>query len=157
MRSLTGDACDLAVVGGGFTGLWTALLAKERDPARDVVLLEGREIGHAATGATAASATRRSPTAANGLDRYPDEMPSLERWAWRTSTEIERTVGEHAIDCGWSAPARSTWPPGLGARLAGEEYERARGYGHDVEWLDRDACRPRCTRRPTAAGPARRG
>jgi hypothetical protein len=29
----------LAVVGGGFTGLWTALLAKERDPARDVLLL----------------------------------------------------------------------------------------------------------------------
>jgi hypothetical protein len=24
--------CDLAVVGGGFTGLWTALLAKEQDP-----------------------------------------------------------------------------------------------------------------------------
>ena len=33
---------DLAVIGGGFSGLWTALLAKERDPARDVVLLEGR-------------------------------------------------------------------------------------------------------------------
>ena len=31
---------DLAVVGGGFTGLWTALLAKERDPSRDVVVLE---------------------------------------------------------------------------------------------------------------------
>ena len=35
-------ATDLAVVGGGFTGLWTALLAKERDPARDVVLVGGR-------------------------------------------------------------------------------------------------------------------
>jgi hypothetical protein len=29
----------LAVIGGGFTGLWTALLAKERDPSSDVVLL----------------------------------------------------------------------------------------------------------------------
>ena len=34
-------AAGLAVIGGGFTGLWTALLAKERDPAADVVLLEG--------------------------------------------------------------------------------------------------------------------
>ena len=25
--------CDLAVVGGGYTGLWTALIAKERDPS----------------------------------------------------------------------------------------------------------------------------
>ena len=32
---------DLVVVGGGYLGLWTALLAKERDPGRDVVLLEG--------------------------------------------------------------------------------------------------------------------
>ena len=41
---------DLAVVGGGYTGLWTALLAKERDPARDVVLLEGDRVGWAASG-----------------------------------------------------------------------------------------------------------
>ena len=32
---------DLVVVGGGYTGLWAALRAKERDPARDVVVLEG--------------------------------------------------------------------------------------------------------------------
>ena len=30
--------CDLAVVGGGFTGLWAALLALEEDPAREVVV-----------------------------------------------------------------------------------------------------------------------
>ena len=34
-------ACDLLVVGGGFTGLWTALLAKEEDPSLDVVLARG--------------------------------------------------------------------------------------------------------------------
>ena len=28
---------DLLVVGGGFTGLWTALLAKQRNPERDVL------------------------------------------------------------------------------------------------------------------------
>ena len=38
---------DLVVVGGGYTGLWTALLAKEADPSRDVVLLEQRTTGHA--------------------------------------------------------------------------------------------------------------
>ncbi len=31
--ALTGDVrCDLLVVGGGYSGLWTALIAKERDP-----------------------------------------------------------------------------------------------------------------------------
>src|SRR2546427_762519 len=39
---LTKDArAGVAIVGGGFTGLWTALALRERDPSVDVVLLEG--------------------------------------------------------------------------------------------------------------------
>ena len=33
-------ATDLLIVGAGFTGLWTALIAKERNPDRDVVLVD---------------------------------------------------------------------------------------------------------------------
>ena len=33
------------VIGGGYTGLWTALRALERDPGRRVVLLEAHTIG----------------------------------------------------------------------------------------------------------------
>ena len=37
--SLRGEAAaDLVVIGGGFTGLWIALLAKESFPERSVVL-----------------------------------------------------------------------------------------------------------------------
>jgi FAD dependent oxidoreductase len=43
-------AADLVVVGGGYTGLWTALLAKERHPHLDVILLEADRVGHAASG-----------------------------------------------------------------------------------------------------------
>ena len=32
------ERCDLAIIGGGFTGLWTAILAKEADQDRDPVL-----------------------------------------------------------------------------------------------------------------------
>ena len=35
------ESCDLCVVGGGYTGLWTAIIAKERDPSRDVVIVSG--------------------------------------------------------------------------------------------------------------------
>ena len=51
-------AADLVVIGAGFTGLWTALLAKESDPERSVVLVEGHRVGWAASGPTEASATR---------------------------------------------------------------------------------------------------
>src|SRR4051794_41894273 len=44
------ESCDLCVVGGGYTGLWTAIIAKERDVKRDVVLIEAHEVGSAASG-----------------------------------------------------------------------------------------------------------
>ncbi|MFF9197558.1 hypothetical protein ACF09L_20355 [Streptomyces sp. NPDC014779] len=33
------------MVGGGHSGLWTALIAKERDPSADVVLIEASPSG----------------------------------------------------------------------------------------------------------------
>ena len=33
---------DLAIVGGGYTGLWSAVLAKQRNPGASVVLLEAQ-------------------------------------------------------------------------------------------------------------------
>ena len=41
------------MLGRGFCGLWTALLARERDPGRSVLLLEADRIGWAATGRNA--------------------------------------------------------------------------------------------------------
>ena len=41
LPGLVGDrSCDVAIVGGGYTGLWTALQLKERAPELEVVLLE---------------------------------------------------------------------------------------------------------------------
>jgi glycine/D-amino acid oxidase-like deaminating enzyme len=42
--------CDLVIIGGGFTGLWTAILAKKQNPGRDVVLLEGETIAFGGSG-----------------------------------------------------------------------------------------------------------
>jgi len=36
---------DVCIVGGGFTGLWTALAVKEREPSADVVVLEAETCG----------------------------------------------------------------------------------------------------------------
>jgi putative aminophosphonate oxidoreductase len=46
-RSITADVC---IVGGGFTGLWTALMLKEREPGLDVALLEADVCGAGASG-----------------------------------------------------------------------------------------------------------
>jgi glycine/D-amino acid oxidase-like deaminating enzyme len=41
---------DIAIVGGGFVGLWTALTIKRRDPAVDVCVVEADVCGGGASG-----------------------------------------------------------------------------------------------------------
>ncbi len=48
-----GVEADVAIVGGGFTGLWAALTLKELAPAMAVVLLEAERIGFGASGRNA--------------------------------------------------------------------------------------------------------
>ncbi|MGW8377523.1 FAD-binding oxidoreductase [Streptomyces sp. ODS28] len=45
--------CDVCIVGGGFTGLWTAIELLERAPGTDIVLLEADVCGGGASGANA--------------------------------------------------------------------------------------------------------
>ncbi|MGI9006461.1 MAG: NAD(P)/FAD-dependent oxidoreductase, partial [Streptosporangiaceae bacterium] len=94
------EQADLAVIGGGFSGLWTALLAKERDPGRNVVLVEGRRIAWGGTGRNggfcAASITHGL---ANGLDRFPGEIETLERMGRENLSQIEQAVSGYGIDC----------------------------------------------------------
>ncbi|RDG38288.1 NAD(P)/FAD-dependent oxidoreductase [Streptomyces corynorhini] len=145
LPALTGDErCDLLVVGGGYSGLWTALLAKERDPGRDVVLIEGGEVGWAASGRNggfcAASLTHGF---ANGLARWPDELMELEELGARNLDAIEETVARHAIDCDFERTGEidlATEPHQLDELR--ERYAQARDLGlTGLELLDRDAVR----------------
>jgi glycine/D-amino acid oxidase-like deaminating enzyme len=50
-RTLEGDVtADVCITGGGYTGLWTALALKEREPAARVVLLEAATCGAGPSG-----------------------------------------------------------------------------------------------------------
>ncbi len=49
----TGVEADIVIVGGGFTGLWTALFLKELAPATEVVLLEAETCAYGASGRNA--------------------------------------------------------------------------------------------------------
>jgi glycine/D-amino acid oxidase-like deaminating enzyme len=98
---LTGTIdADLAVVGGGYCGLWTALLAKQRNPDSRVVLLEARTVGWAASGRNGgfceASLTHGEE---NGRSRWPNEIDQLEELGRENLDEIERAVAELGLDC----------------------------------------------------------
>jgi glycine/D-amino acid oxidase-like deaminating enzyme len=126
---------DLAVVGAGFTGLWTALLAKEADPGLDVVILESERVGWAASGRNggfcAASLTHGE---ANGRSRFPDSYAQLERLGRENLDAIERFVTAHRVDCGWERTGDLT------VATAPWQLAELRGEGEPpAGWLDREA------------------
>ncbi|MEV6475277.1 FAD-dependent oxidoreductase [Streptomyces sp. NPDC051657] len=145
LPALTGDEhTDLLVVGGGYSGLWTALIAKERDPDRDVVLIEGHEVGWAASGRNggfcAASLTHGL---ANGVERWPDEIAKLEELGERNLDAIEAAVARYGIDCEFERTGEidvATEPHQL--QELREWHEEIVGLGiTGVDFLDRDALR----------------
>ena len=141
---LTGrGAAGLAVIGGGFTGLWTALLAKERDPSSDVVLLEARTVAWAASGRNggfcSASLTHGL---ANGLQRFGQDIETLERLGRRNLDEIASAVARYRIDCDFERTGELTvatrdW------QVTGlqESADAARALGREPALLDRDGVR----------------
>jgi glycine/D-amino acid oxidase-like deaminating enzyme len=116
-----GSETDLLVVGGGFTGLWTALRAVEREPGRRVLLVEADRLAEHATGRNGgfceASLTHGE---ANGRARWPEEYDELERLGLRNLDEIEQSLRTYGIDCGWARGGQLT----VATRP------------HEVEWLE---------------------
>jgi glycine/D-amino acid oxidase-like deaminating enzyme len=89
------------VVGGGFAGLWSAVLAKLQQPDRDVVLLEGARIGWAASGRNGGFvSTSLTHGLTNGRRHVPDELPRLVDLGRRNFAAMRETVLRHGIDCG---------------------------------------------------------
>ena len=142
-RLVGNTSADLVVVGGGFSGLWTALMAKERDPSQDVILLEGRRIGWAASGRNGgfcmATLTHGLP---NGLERWPEEIDRLERMGVENLDEIERTLARYGVDCSFERTGElnvATEPWQLDALH--EHLDLIEQLGLDYVPLDRDQVR----------------
>lgn len=134
---------DLVVVGGGFTGLWTALQAVEDDAEtgtmRRIILLEGTEIGWAASGRNggfcSASLTHGYD---NGAHHLPDENEVLADLGLRNLDEIQETVERLRLDCdfertGELSIAFEPWQ----VRDLSAEHDPENGY----RWLDADELR----------------
>lgn len=134
---------DLAIVGAGFTGLWTALLAKETDPSLDVVLLEAEETASGASGRNggfvAASLTHGF---LNGLERWPSDLGALTRMGQANLEAIAQAVAHYQIDCDFQRSGELT--------MATEPYqldelrllpELATPYGERLEWLEAEQAR----------------
>ena len=128
-RSRAGDApdVDVAIIGGGFTGLWTAIALTDTDPSLRVVVLEAETVAFGASGRNGgfceASLTHGL---ANGIRHFPDELERLEREGVDNLAGARSpSPATHGIDCdleetGMLALADQAVPgrgvPGVGRR-----------------------------------------
>ncbi|WP_104128785.1 FAD-dependent oxidoreductase [Cryobacterium sp. Y57] len=94
-------SCDLAVVVGGYLGLWSVVLAKQQNPTARVVLLEARTVGWAASGRNGgfceASLTHGEE---NGCRRWPQEIERLIELGQENLDDIEWAVADLGLDRG---------------------------------------------------------
>lgn len=132
---LTADhETDLVIVGGGYLGLWSALLAKQREPGRRVTLLEGRTVGWAASGRNGGFCeSTLTHGDENGANRWPDEMPTLRRLGEENLNEIEQAVAELSLDCEFERNGSLS--------VAVEPYQAVELQRHSSNYLDQDAVR----------------
>jgi glycine/D-amino acid oxidase-like deaminating enzyme len=140
------EHCDLCVVGGGYTGLWTAIIAKERDPERDVVLIDGAEIGSGASGRNGGfMESTLTHGVANGQERFPEEIELLEQLGLENLDAIENAIHRYAIDCDFERTGvidvATTAHTSTYLDELREDAAQLRRLGQDARWLDRDAMR----------------
>jgi glycine/D-amino acid oxidase-like deaminating enzyme len=141
----SGHRADLVVVGGGFTGLWAAVQAKEDDPSRDVVLLERGRFGVAASGRNGGFV---SPSLTHGLAQgvacWPDEVPTLERLGAENFAALAASVERYGIEADLHVPGEITMALTEHQLDAVREgYELHREHGVPATYLDRAAARAR--------------
>ena len=135
------NEADLCLVGGGFTGLWAALHAKSDDPSRDVILLEAETVGFGASGRNGGFALGSlTHGIENGLARFADEMPELERLGRENFEGFVADIERLGIACGLelTGDLAVALEPHEVAWLE-EGAELLERYGHDHELFDRDA------------------
>ncbi|MCD1262329.1 hypothetical protein B5M44_01410 [Shinella sumterensis] len=139
--ALIGDIeTDVLVVGGGFTGLASALGA--RDSGTDVVLLEGNEIGSAASGRNNGLViSHHSKASPSEFDKafgrtHGDRFNALVASAADVAFGLMQRFGidAHQVQEGWIQPAHTE----ATCARARQFHDEWRAFGAHVSWLDRD-------------------
>jgi glycine/D-amino acid oxidase-like deaminating enzyme len=129
------------VIGGGLTGLWATLLAREA--GQDVVLLEGERIAFGASGRNGgfmdASLTHGLE---NGTARWPADMPELERLGRENFAAIKEAIARHRIDAGFEETGELSFALApYQAESIPEIVETARAFGWPAEALTAEQAR----------------
>ena len=102
---LPGDIeADVAIAGGGYTGLWTAYYLAKADPGKKIVILEAEYCGFGASGRNGGWASGLFPVSEATLARRfgADAAAAMQRALGDTVDEIGRVTAAEGIDCDYA-------------------------------------------------------
>jgi glycine/D-amino acid oxidase-like deaminating enzyme len=125
---------DVAIIGGGLTGLWTAYYLLERQPELRIAILEKEIVGFGASGRNGGWCSALFPASTASLERLHgrERALAMRRAMIATVDEVGRVAEAEGIDCdfekgGTVAFARSR----VQLAAARAEVEEAHSYGVD--------------------------
>jgi glycine/D-amino acid oxidase-like deaminating enzyme len=136
---LPGDIdVDVAIVGAGFTGMWTAYYLHQADPRLRIAVCEREIAGFGASGRNGGWCSALFPASLTKLQRMTDRAGAIamQRAMHATVDEVGRVAAKEGIDCHWAKGgtvmlARSV----LQLERAREEVAEAREFGFGAEDL----------------------
>ena len=119
-------ACDVAIVGAGLTGLWSAHYLARRQPSLSIVVIDAHGVGFGASGRNGGWASALLPMSLDRMAREHgrDRAVAMQRAMIATLDEIEGVLDAEGIDAHWARGGSFT-----GARN-GPQLERVR---HEVD------------------------
>ena len=94
---------DIAILGGGFSGLWTAYYLIEKDPSLDIAIFEKDIVGFGASGRNGGWCSPKfSVTPEELIRRYGKNTASeLQRNMFESIDEIERIIKKENLNIDW--------------------------------------------------------
>lgn len=140
---LDGDvAYDVAIIGAGYTGLWTAYYLLRTRPDLAIAVVEAEVAGFGASGRNGGWCSALFPASFDGLAKMssPADAHRMLDAMIATVDEVGAVAAEEGLDIHWRKGGTLTLARSAvqGQRLR-EEVEHERGWGrHDTELLTRE-------------------
>ncbi|WP_439133664.1 NAD(P)/FAD-dependent oxidoreductase, partial [Pseudomaricurvus sp.] len=140
---------DVAIIGAGYSGLWTAYYLKQQAPHLSIAILEANTVGFGASGRNGGwlmGSVEGEDKLLSGLDNT--RKHTAHQFIYGIVDEAKRVFELESIDCdfahgGWISTA-ARYPEQLPMLQDTLKSLRAEGHGEDAyRWLDRDELKAR--------------
>ena len=141
---LQGEAtADVAIIGGGFTGLSTAYHLRQADPSLKVAVLEGEQVGFGASGRNGGFAMTVFGLSVwwSGKRFGKERARAAHLYQERAVDLVDALIAEHNIPCDAKRAGflRCATTPGYIKRIQ-DDVDRVKDWGvSGIEWIDKEA------------------